>query len=79
MANSTIILSNQTQMSYTGEKHRGDGFYGFADGLHTVSFHVTNFTGRICLQATLLENPTEADFNGMMGILKPMLKALVNT
>ena len=25
------------------------------------------------------ENPTEADFNGMMGILKPMLKALVNT
>jgi hypothetical protein len=25
------------------------------------------------------ENPTEADFNGMMGILKPMLMALVNS
>ena len=25
------------------------------------------------------ENPTEADFNGMMGILKPMLKTLVNS
>lgn len=62
MANSTIILSNQPQMSYTGEKSRGDGFYGFADGLHTVSFHVTNFTGRIYLQATLVENPTEADW-----------------
>lgn len=62
MANSTIILSNQPQMSYTGDKARGDGFYGFADGLHTVSFHVTNFTGRIWLQATLMEQPTEDDW-----------------
>lgn len=62
MSNSTIILTNQPEMSYTGDRARGDGFYGYSDGLHTVSFHVSNFTGRIWLQATLLENPTEDDW-----------------
>jgi hypothetical protein len=62
MANSTVILTNKTEMSYTGDKARGDGFYGFSDGLHTISFHVNNYTGRIWLQATLLETPTEADW-----------------
>lgn len=62
MSNSTIILTNQTEMSYTGQAARGDGFYGFADGLHTASFHVKNFTGRIWLEATLVEQPTEDDW-----------------
>ena len=62
MTNSTIILTNKSEMSYTGDKARGDGFYGFSDGLHTVSFHVNNLTARIWLQATLLEVPTENDW-----------------
>lgn len=62
MSTSTIILTNRTEMSYTGDKARGDGFYGYSDGLHTVSFHVNNFTGRIWLQATLLEDPTDDDW-----------------
>ena len=62
MASSTVILTNKAEMSFTGDKARGDGFYGYSDGLHTVSFHVNNFTGRIWLQATLLESPTEADW-----------------
>jgi len=62
MANANIILTNQLEMTYTGAKARGDGFYGFADGLHTISFHVNNFTGRIHLDATLVENPTESDW-----------------
>jgi len=62
MATSTVILTNQAEMSYTGDKSRGDGFYGYSDGLHTVSFHVNDFTGRIWLQATLLDSPTEADW-----------------
>jgi len=62
MASSTVILTNKAEMSYTGDKARGDGFYGYSDGLHTVSFHVNNFTGRIWLQATLLDSPTEADW-----------------
>ena len=62
MANSIIILTNKEQLTYTGEKHKGDGYYGYSDGLHTVSFHVSNFIGRIYLQATLVEVPTEDDW-----------------
>ena len=62
MATANIILTNKLEMSYTGDKARGDGFYGYADGLHTISFHVNNFTGRIYLEATLMENPTELDW-----------------
>lgn len=62
MASSVVILTNQPEMSYVGEKAKGDGFYGFSDGLHTVSFHVNAFTGRLFLEATLVENPTEDDW-----------------
>lgn len=62
MASSSIILTNQTEMSYVGDKAKGDGFYGFSDGLHTVSFHVNAFTGRLFLEATLVEDPTENDW-----------------
>lgn len=62
MASSTIILTNQNELNYTGPAVKGDGYYGFADGLHTASFHVNNFTGRIWLQATLVEEPTEDDW-----------------
>lgn len=62
MTNSIIILTNKEELTYTGEKHKGDGYYGYSDGLHTVSFHVSNFIGRIYLQATLVEVPTEDDW-----------------
>lgn len=62
MASSNIILTNQTEMSYVGDKAKGDGFYGFSDGLHTVSFHVNAFTGRLFLEATLVDDPTENDW-----------------
>jgi hypothetical protein len=62
MATSTLLLTNSAEMSYTGVTTRGDGFYGYSDGLHTVSVHVNDFTGRIWLQATLVENPTEDDW-----------------
>lgn len=62
MANPVIILTNQNELSYTSDTVKGDGYYGFADGLHTMSFHVSNFTGRLYVEATLLENPTESDW-----------------
>jgi len=62
MSNSIIILTNQEEMTYTGDRHKGDGYYGYSDGLHTVSFHVSNFIGRIYLQATLVEQPAETDW-----------------
>lgn len=62
MANSVIVLTNQNELNYTSQSVKGDGYYGFSDGLHTMSFHVINFTGRIHLEATLLESPTDNDW-----------------
>lgn len=72
MSSATIMLTNQNELSYTGGATKGDGYYGFADGLHTASFHVRNFTGRIWLQATLVENPSENDwFSINLTVSKP--------
>lgn len=62
MASSNIVLTNKNELTYTSDPVKGDGYYGFADGLHTMSFHVSNFTGRIHLQATIVEQPTENDW-----------------
>ena len=57
MACSVIILTNRNELTYTSDfAFKGDGYYGFADGLHTISFHVVNFTGRIHLEATIVEH-----------------------
>ena len=75
MKNNTLLLTNKNEMSYTGEAARGDGFYGFNDGLHTASFHVKQFTGRIWLQATIVEEPQESDwFNIDLMIDQPFLQ-----
>lgn len=62
MAVSQVILTNKEQLSFTGEAYKGDGFYGYADGLHTLSFHFSNFVGRIYIDATLEENPGANDW-----------------
>lgn len=41
---------------------RGDGYYGYRDGTHTVAVTFANFVGRIQIEATLEINPTEADW-----------------
>ena len=67
-ANSEIILSNQTHTgdssleTVTGEKYKGDGYYGRSDGFHTVQYSLTGFTGTISIQATLAVNPTDDDW-----------------
>lgn len=62
MAVSQVILTNKEELNFTGESFKGDGFYGYADGLHTISFHMTGFVGRIFCDATLSENPAEGDW-----------------
>lgn len=62
MANTQIVLTNKAELTYTSEKVKGDGYYGYADGLHTMSFHFKNFKGRIFCQATLVDEPTEDDW-----------------
>ena len=44
-------------------KEKGDGYFGSADGLHTVTYTVTpQFIGTLTMQASLATEPTEADW-----------------
>lgn len=63
MSASKILLSNTNDnASVVGEPVQADGWYGFSDGLHTVSIHTNNFTGRVRIQASLAMSPTETDW-----------------
>lgn len=72
-ANSETILTNQvhpgdsTEESVTGEKYKGDGYYGRSDGLHTVQYNVGGFIGAIVMQATLAVDPAEDDWFTVTG------------
>lgn len=67
-ANSETILSGQvhpgdsTTETVTGEKYKGDGYYGRSDGLHTMQVNITGFIGRIEIQGTLAVDPTDTDW-----------------
>jgi hypothetical protein len=68
MAQSETILSQNTHPgdstteTVTGDKYKGDGYYGRSDGLHTVQVDLNGFLGNIELQGTLEINPTDADY-----------------
>jgi hypothetical protein len=67
-SNNEIILSSTTHPgdstteTVTGSNFRGDGYYGRADGVHTVQYDYTGLTGTITIQATLATTPTENDW-----------------
>jgi hypothetical protein len=68
MANSETILSANTHQgdsviqTLTGEKYRGDGYYGRSDGFHTVQYNLNGFLGTVNIQATLAISPSEDDW-----------------
>ena len=56
---SEVLIDSQTHpylnadpVTVTGDPVKGDGYYGWGDGLHTVSFEVTGFVGTIWIDAT---------------------------
>ena len=66
---SEILLNSQTHpylnsdpIIVTGDKFKGDGYYGWGDGIHTIEVELTGFVGNIALQATLATDPTEDDW-----------------
>ena len=70
---SEIILTSQTHPgdstieTVTGEPYKGDGYYGRADGFHTVQYNVTGFSGTIKMQGTLATTPVESDYFDITG------------
>ena len=59
--NQTHVGDSSIQ-SHTGEKYKGDGYYGRSDGFHTVQYNISGFQGKIKMQATLAVNPVETDW-----------------
>lgn len=51
-----------SSLSFTSDKHKGDGYYGYADGVHTVAIFPSNLEATIQMQATLATSPVEADW-----------------
>jgi hypothetical protein len=68
MSNSQSILTinqhpgDSTTETITGEKFKGDGYYGRSDGLHSVQYTYSGITGVISIQGTLATVPVEADW-----------------
>jgi hypothetical protein len=56
------LLTNKNELSFTGTKIPSDAYYGFTDGLHSISIDVTSFIGRIYIEGTLALNPTDNDW-----------------
>ena len=67
-ANSEIILSSNTHTgdssieTVTGEKYKGDGYYGRSDGFHSVQYTYSGLTGTVNLQGTLAVDPADDDW-----------------
>lgn len=63
---STTILNypntGTTALTYFSDRVKGDGYYGASDGYHTVQTQITNFVGRIEMQATLSSEPNTDDW-----------------
>ena len=66
--NSETILSANTHLgdstieTVTGEKFKGDGYYGRSDGFHTVQYSYAGLTGTITIQGTLATSPVDSDW-----------------
>ena len=63
----TILSANthpgdSTTVTVTGDKYKGDGYYGRADGVHTVQYNFTDLIGTITIQASLAVTPTTSDW-----------------
>jgi len=73
MAVTSITVQSQVNAAdstafTTSDKVKADGYYGNADGLHTVAYIVsTDYTGTIKMQASLAEDPSSTDWFDIAG------------
>lgn len=58
----TIMSATGTEMNKYSETVKGDSYYGYTDGYHTIQVTYNQFVGRLRLQGTLSLNPTSSDW-----------------
>lgn len=59
---SYTMLIHKDKLNYTGDKIRADAFYGNTDGLHTISINYSDFVGRLYIEGTLVNDPSDSDW-----------------
>lgn len=48
--------------SFTSDTTKGDGYFGYTDGLHTISVTTSSFVGTITFEGTLVDSPSSSDW-----------------
>lgn len=48
--------------AFQTDKTKGDGWYSYSDGNHTVAYFPNNFVGTIKMQGSLATTPTSTDW-----------------
>ena len=48
--------------AFNGDKVKGDGYYGFSDGVHIVQTRVTSLVATVKIQGTLVKDPADTDW-----------------
>jgi len=59
---SVTMLIGDGQKDQLSDPVRGDGYYGYRDGTHTMSIQFNQFLGKIQIEATLELDPGPADW-----------------
>jgi hypothetical protein len=64
MGRSSVVMLTDTEgkVNVIGEPVRADAYFGLTDGLHTVAIYFQNFVGRVYIDASLSNNPTEDEW-----------------
>lgn len=57
-----MLENTQGKFTVMGNKVRADGWYGFADGLHTVAIYLNDFQGNLIFQGSIANEPLEDDW-----------------
>lgn len=61
-SNVVMMIGDGVRGDRLSDPVRGDGYYGYRDGNHTIAVTFQNFYGRIQIEATLDLEPAEADW-----------------
>jgi len=59
--------ADSTLTVLTTDKVKGDGYYRGGDGLHTVHYAITDFSGEVKMQGTLATDPGSSDWVDISG------------
>ena len=55
----TLMSATGTDMNKYSDTVKGDSYYGYTDGIHTIQVVYSNYVGRFSIQATLSLTPTD--------------------